>query len=131
MTEDGVGAEQATEMRAVATADDHECAVAPGGWRARLHEAVLDEADFIGLTISYGKQADPAAWRRLVVRPVALKGGRLIGHGPPAEFMTSDRLEQIYDVAMGVFPHPVTGNAVAYVHDRRLLSSTWEGTKGT
>jgi ferric hydroxamate transport system ATP-binding protein len=46
---------------------------------------------------------------------IALKDGRMIAHGPPDEFMTATRLEEIYDVAMGVFKHPDTGAAVAYV----------------
>ena len=46
---------------------------------------------------------------------IALKDGRMIAHGPPAEFMTAQRLEEIYDVAMGVLPHPDTGGAIAYV----------------
>jgi hypothetical protein len=29
--------------------------------------------------------------------------------------MTAARLEEIYDVAMGVFPHPDSGDATAYV----------------
>jgi iron-chelate-transporting ATPase len=46
---------------------------------------------------------------------LALKEGRMISHGPPNEFMTAARLEEIYDVAMGVFPHPDSGDATAYV----------------
>jgi iron complex transport system ATP-binding protein len=46
---------------------------------------------------------------------IALKGGRLIAHGSPDEFMTARRLEEIYDVGMGVFPHPDTGGVIAYV----------------
>jgi ferric hydroxamate transport system ATP-binding protein len=46
---------------------------------------------------------------------IALKDGRLIAHGPPGEFMTPARLETIYDVSMGTFPHPDTGGAIAYV----------------
>ena len=46
---------------------------------------------------------------------LALKDGRMVAHGPPNEFMTVKRLEEIYDVAMGVFPHPDTGAATAYV----------------
>jgi iron complex transport system ATP-binding protein len=46
---------------------------------------------------------------------VALKGGQIIAQGPPDTFMRADRLEAIYDVAMGVFPHPDTGGAVAFV----------------
>jgi len=46
---------------------------------------------------------------------IALKAGRLIAHGPPGEIMTAARLEAIYDVGMGTFPHPDTGQAIAYV----------------
>jgi len=54
---------------------------------------------------------------RFCDRLVALKGGRLIGCGTPAEFMNAARLREIYDVAMGVFPHPDTGSSIAYVHE--------------
>jgi ferric hydroxamate transport system ATP-binding protein len=46
---------------------------------------------------------------------LALKHGRLIGHGPASEFMTPDRLAEVYDVAMGVIPHPDSRGAIAYV----------------
>jgi iron-chelate-transporting ATPase len=46
---------------------------------------------------------------------VALKEGRLVAQASPAEFMTAPQLEAIYDVGMGVLPHPDTGHAVAYV----------------
>lgn len=46
---------------------------------------------------------------------IALKGGRMIAHGPPDDFMTAKRLEEIYDVAMGVIPLPDAGGTVAYV----------------
>ncbi|MEQ1574228.1 MAG: ATP-binding cassette domain-containing protein [Vicinamibacterales bacterium] len=49
---------------------------------------------------------------------VALKSGRLVAHGPPDEFMTARRLEEIYDVNMGVFPHPDTGESIAFVRTR-------------
>jgi iron-chelate-transporting ATPase len=48
---------------------------------------------------------------------VALKNGQMIAHGPADEFMTAARLEEIYDVAMGVIPNPDTGAAIAYVRD--------------
>jgi iron complex transport system ATP-binding protein len=48
---------------------------------------------------------------------VALKAGRMVGHGPPNEFMSAERLNDIYDVAMGVFPCPETGGAIAYVRE--------------
>ena len=46
---------------------------------------------------------------------IALKGGRMIARGRPDDFMTPARLADIYDVDMGVFPHPQTGGSVAYV----------------
>jgi iron complex transport system ATP-binding protein len=46
---------------------------------------------------------------------IALKNGRMIAHGPPDDFMTAKRLEEIYDVAMGVVPLPDAGGAIAYV----------------
>ena len=48
---------------------------------------------------------------------IALKQGRLIAHGPSSEFMTAARLQEIYEIAMGVFPHPDTGGATAYVRE--------------
>jgi iron-chelate-transporting ATPase len=46
---------------------------------------------------------------------IALKDGRMIAHCPPAEFMTARRLEEVYDIAMGVLPQPDTGEVIAYV----------------
>jgi len=46
---------------------------------------------------------------------VALKAGELVVRGAPAEFMTTTRLRDIYDVAMDVFPHPETGQVIAHV----------------
>lgn len=54
---------------------------------------------------------------RFCDRMVALKNGQMIAHGPADEFMTAARLEEIYDVAMGVIPNPDTGSAIAYVRD--------------
>jgi iron complex transport system ATP-binding protein len=54
---------------------------------------------------------------RFCDRIIALKSGRLIAHGPSDEFMTATRLQEIYDVAMGIFPHPDTGRAIAYVRE--------------
>jgi ferric hydroxamate transport system ATP-binding protein len=48
-------------------------------------------------------------------RLVALKGGRLVAEGPPREFMTPARLEEIYNVVMNTFPHPETGEVFAYL----------------
>jgi iron complex transport system ATP-binding protein len=46
---------------------------------------------------------------------VALKDGRMIAHCPPDEFMTARRLEEVYEIAMGVLPQPDTGKAIAYI----------------
>lgn len=46
---------------------------------------------------------------------VALRGGRLCARGTPAELMTSERLEDIYGIAMVVMPHPQTGEPVCVV----------------
>lgn len=46
---------------------------------------------------------------------VALKGGRMIVRGSPREFMIPSRLEEIYDVPMGVLPHPDAGGSIAFV----------------
>jgi iron complex transport system ATP-binding protein len=46
---------------------------------------------------------------------LALKGGRMIVRGPPAEFMVPSRLEEIYDVPIGVLPHPDADGAIAFV----------------
>jgi ferric hydroxamate transport system ATP-binding protein len=48
---------------------------------------------------------------------IALKDGRMIAHGPPDQFMTAGRLEEIYDLAMGVLSRPDTGGAIAYVRE--------------
>jgi iron complex transport system ATP-binding protein len=48
---------------------------------------------------------------------IALKGGRLIAHGRPAEFMTAARLTEVYDVDMGVFPNPDSAGMIAYVRE--------------
>ena len=46
---------------------------------------------------------------------IALKNGQMIARGAPAELMTVKRLEEIYDVTMGLLSHPDTGDAIAYV----------------
>jgi iron-chelate-transporting ATPase len=46
---------------------------------------------------------------------IALKEGRMVAHCPPDQFMTAGRLEEIYEIAMGVLPQPDTGKAIAYV----------------
>jgi iron complex transport system ATP-binding protein len=46
---------------------------------------------------------------------LALKNGELIAHGTPAELMTTQQLESIYDVGMGTISHPDSGGQIAYV----------------
>jgi len=54
---------------------------------------------------------------RFCDRIVALKAGGLLGHGPAEQFMTSAKLTEIYDVSMGILPHPESGAAIAYVQE--------------
>ena len=46
---------------------------------------------------------------------IALKNGRMIARGSPGELMTVGQLQEIYDVTMGVLPHPDTGVSIAFV----------------
>lgn len=46
---------------------------------------------------------------------IALKRGRLIAAGAPADIMSSEQLSTVYDVDMGVFPNPDTDGVIAYV----------------
>jgi iron complex transport system ATP-binding protein len=46
---------------------------------------------------------------------VALKDGRMIAEGSAREFMTVERLAEVYDVTMGVLPVPGTAATIAYV----------------
>lgn len=46
---------------------------------------------------------------------VALKDGRMIAHGPTNEFITVTKLEEIYDVTLGIFTHPDTGAGTVYI----------------
>jgi len=48
---------------------------------------------------------------------IALKGGEMIARGPAESFMTPQRLQLIYDVAMGVVPAPEIGGTIAYVRE--------------
>lgn len=48
---------------------------------------------------------------------VALKRGRLIARGASAEIMTPERLAEIYDLDMGILPHPESGEPIGYVRD--------------
>lgn len=46
---------------------------------------------------------------------LALRGGRLIAHGPCQEIMERERLRAIYGLDMGVMAHPVSGAPMSYV----------------
>lgn len=46
---------------------------------------------------------------------VALRAGALLRQGTPDELMTAATLEAIYQLPMGVLPHPVTGAPVSLV----------------
>jgi iron complex transport system ATP-binding protein len=46
---------------------------------------------------------------------IALKAGRLLMRGAPAEIMAPAPLQAIYGVALGTLPHPRTGAPIAFV----------------
>ncbi|MCS0494539.1 ATP-binding cassette domain-containing protein [Ancylobacter sp. MQZ15Z-1] len=46
---------------------------------------------------------------------IALRGGRLVAHGPAQEMMQPERLAAIYGLPMGVIAHPVSGKPLSYV----------------
>ncbi len=46
---------------------------------------------------------------------IALHTGCLIAQGVPRDLMTSEQLEAIYGVPMGILPHPGTGKPISYV----------------
>lgn len=46
---------------------------------------------------------------------IALRGGQIIARGAPDELMTSEHLQRIYDLPLGIMPHPVTGKPISYV----------------
>jgi ferric hydroxamate transport system ATP-binding protein len=46
----------------------------------------------------------------------ALKRGRLVAAGRPAELMTGSTLEDIYNIRMDVIAHPTQSIPLAYVH---------------
>ena len=48
-------------------------------------------------------------------RLIALKGGRIVADGVPAEIVEPQMLERIYGVRMGVFSQPGTGAPIGYV----------------
>ncbi len=46
---------------------------------------------------------------------VALKSGRLSARGTPTEIVRADVLKSVFDVTMGVFPHPVSNDPISYI----------------
>lgn len=42
-------------------------------------------------------------------RVTLLSSGRVVATGAPADVLTAERIEQVYDQPVDVFPHPVTG----------------------
>ena len=52
---------------------------------------------------------------RICDRLVALRAGRLQAEGPAPEMMRPDTLRAIYDVDMGIVPHPVSGEPMGFV----------------
>ncbi len=46
---------------------------------------------------------------------VALRGGRLVAQGSPAQIVTPAKLNEIYGVSMGVIAHPDTGEPLSFV----------------
>lgn len=48
-------------------------------------------------------------------RLIALAGGRLVAHDETAALITAERLDAIYGVRMGIFPHPQTQSPISYV----------------
>lgn len=52
---------------------------------------------------------------RFCDRLVVLSQGRLAAQGAPDELIHPDRLEALYGVPMGTFPHPTSGRPITYV----------------
>jgi iron-chelate-transporting ATPase len=48
-------------------------------------------------------------------RLIALSGGRLVAHDETEALITTDRLDAIYGVRMGIFRHPETQAPISYV----------------
>ncbi|TDH37647.1 ATP-binding cassette domain-containing protein [Pseudohoeflea suaedae] len=46
---------------------------------------------------------------------IAVKRGRVAARGTPAEIVTTETLAELYDLPMGVMPHPATGQPLGYV----------------
>lgn len=58
---------------------------------------------------------DPNMAARYCDELIALKQGRLLTRGTPAEIMRGEVLKDIFGVEMGVLEHPVTGRPIGYV----------------
>ena len=58
---------------------------------------------------------DPNMAARYCDELIALKEGRLLRRGTPAEIMQGEVLKEIFGVEMGVLQHPVTGQPIGYV----------------
>ena len=52
---------------------------------------------------------------RLCDEILALRNGTLIVQGAPEAIMTAEVLADIYGIAMGILPHPATGQPIGYV----------------
>ncbi len=48
-------------------------------------------------------------------RIIALNRGCIVAEGTPATIMTAERLQEIFSVGMGVFPHPYRQEPVSYL----------------
>lgn len=46
---------------------------------------------------------------------LAIREGKLVARGAPAEIMSGEVLGNIYGIPMGILPHPVTGGPISYV----------------
>jgi iron complex transport system ATP-binding protein len=46
---------------------------------------------------------------------VALRAGRLVAHGPARAMMAPETLKAVYDLDMGILPHPVSGHPMGFV----------------
>ncbi|SAL33277.1 ABC transporter-like protein [Caballeronia udeis] len=47
---------------------------------------------------------------------LALKGGRLLASGTPADLMRGETLGAIYGIPMGTVPHPHGGSPIGFAH---------------
>ncbi|MDN5722039.1 MAG: ABC transporter ATP-binding protein, partial [Corynebacterium sp.] len=59
---------------------------------------------------------------------IAMRDGRIVAAGTPEEVVTSERVEQIYDLPNVVIPDPVTGGPLVVPRGRSLAAP--QGTTG-